>query len=88
MATESIRTKAMNRPIPSPTQMSVGRRGSHGQSLVEFALVVPILLVLFLAVADFGRVFAASIAVEAATRDAAEATANQYLVHGFASRAT
>ena len=69
----------MHRPIPSPPQLSVGRRGSHGQSLVEFALVLPVVLILFLAVADFGRVFAASIAVEAATRDAAEATANQYL---------
>jgi len=56
------------------------RRGSQtGQSLTEFALVVPILLVLFVAIADFGRIFAAAIDLEAATRDAAEATANEYL---------
>jgi hypothetical protein len=53
--------------------------GSAGQSLVEFALVIPILLVLFIAIADFGRVFVAGVALEAATRDAAEAAANQYL---------
>jgi hypothetical protein len=43
-----------------------------GQSLAEFALVLPILLVLLLAVADFGRVFAASITTEASARNAAE----------------
>jgi TadE-like protein. len=47
--------------------------------MAEFALIVPILLVLFVAIADFGRIFAAGVAVEAATRDAAEATANEYL---------
>ena len=47
--------------------------------MVEFALVVPILLMLFIAVADFGRIFATIIALEAATRDAAEATANRYV---------
>jgi hypothetical protein len=43
-----------------------------GQTLAEFALVLPILLVLLLAVADFGRVFAASITTEASARNAAE----------------
>ena len=58
-----------------------GRDRSSGQSLVEFALVVPILIIVFVAVADFGRIFAASIAIEAATRDAAEAVANRYLIN-------
>ena len=59
-----------------------GRRSDgreSGQSLVEFALIVPILLMLFIAIADFGRVFAAIIALEASTRNAAETTANAYL---------
>jgi hypothetical protein len=43
---------------------------------VEFALVLPMLLVLFLGVADFGRAFTAGIVTEAATRDAAEIVAN------------
>ena len=54
-------------------------RGTSGQAVVEFALVIPILLVVFVAIADFGRIFAAGIAIEAATRNAAEAVANQYL---------
>jgi hypothetical protein len=45
---------------------------SKGQSLVEFALVLPMLLVLLLGIADFGRVFAAGITLEAVARDAAE----------------
>lgn len=51
----------------------------HGQSLVEFALVLPMLLVLLLGIADFGRVFAAGIALEAAARNAAEAAAQEYV---------
>lgn len=51
----------------------------RGQSLVEFGLVLPLLLVLLLGVADFGRVFAASITSEAAARNAAEAAAQEYL---------
>jgi hypothetical protein len=62
---------------PSARSFSFDRQ--RGQSIAEFALVVPILVVLFVAIADFGRVFAAGVAVEAATRDAAEATANEYL---------
>lgn len=50
------------------------RRSEHpgGQTLAEFALVLPILLVLLLAVADFGRVFSATISTESAARAAAE----------------
>jgi hypothetical protein len=40
---------------------------------------MPILMMIFIAIADFGRIFVASIALEAATRNAAEATANRYL---------
>jgi hypothetical protein len=52
---------------------------SRGQSLVEFALVLPMLLVLLLGVADFGRVFNAGIVMESASRDGAEAAAQEYL---------
>jgi hypothetical protein len=54
-------------------------RSSRGQTLVEFALVLPMLLVLLLGIADFGRVFAAGITIEAAARNAAEAAAQEYL---------
>jgi TadE-like protein len=51
----------------------------RGQSLVEFALLLPLLLVILLGVADFGRVFMAGIMMESATRAAAEAGAVEYL---------
>lgn len=47
--------------------------------MVEFALVLPLLMILLLGIADFGRVFAAGITIEAATRNAAEAAAQEYL---------
>ena len=56
-----------------------GRASQRGQSLTEFAFVVPILLLLLVAVGDFGRIFAAGIILEAAARDAAEVAANEYL---------
>jgi hypothetical protein len=51
----------------------------RGQGLVEFGLVLPLLLILLLGIADFGRIFAASIIAEAAARNAAEAAAQEYL---------
>lgn len=47
--------------------------------MVEFALVLPLLLVFLLGVADFARIFTAGITMEAATRDGAEAAAQEYL---------
>lgn len=55
------------------------RDRANGQALTEFVLVVPILLVLLLGIADFGRVFAAGIVVRAASRDGAEAAAQLYV---------
>ena len=46
--------------------------------MVEFALVLPLLLVVLLGVVDFGRVFTAGITMEAAARNAAEAAAQEY----------
>ncbi len=54
-------------------------RPPRGQSLTEFALVLPLLLILLLTVADFGRIFAAGITIESAARAAAETAAGQYL---------
>lgn len=47
------------------------RRRSRGQSLVEFALVLPIMLVVFAGVVDLGRLFYAYIAVENAAKEGA-----------------
>lgn len=51
----------------------------RGQSMVEFALVLPMLLILLLGIADFGRVFNTGITLEAVARDAAEVGALQRL---------
>jgi Flp pilus assembly protein TadG len=48
---------------------------SLGQSLVEFALILPILLTLTGAAIDISRVYGAWVALEGATRDAAEQVA-------------
>ncbi len=61
-------------------------RDPRGQSFVEFALVLPMLLVLLLGIADFGRVFAAGITTEALSRNAAEAAAQEYLQARRAAR--
>lgn len=57
----------------------LGSASSRGQSLVEFALVLPMLLVMLLGLADFGRVFTAGITLEAAARNGAEAAAQEYV---------
>ena len=40
--------------------------------MVEFVLVVPIMLILFLIIADFGRLYASALTIEAAARQAAD----------------
>jgi Flp pilus assembly protein TadG len=52
--------------MPSPRQVR------RGQSLVEFALILPILLTLLGAAVDFARLYQGWITLEGATRDAAE----------------
>ena len=51
---------------------------ARGQSLVEFTLIVPIMLIILLTVADFGRLFAAGITIESAARTAAEVASAEY----------
>lgn len=48
-----------------------GRRFQRGQSLVEFALIVPMLLILVFGIIDFGMGLRAYISVAAATREGA-----------------
>lgn len=46
-------------------------RTGKGQSIVEFALIVPILLLLIMGTLDFGRVFYVKIALQSAAREGA-----------------
>jgi hypothetical protein len=48
------------------------RRSSAGQSVVEFALIAPLLLFFVVAIADLGRLYVSAVAVEAAAREAAD----------------
>lgn len=61
-------------PDSSPNVAAPGRRRFRdaGQSVVEFALVVPFLLLMVVAIADFGRLYTSAVAVESATREAAD----------------
>jgi hypothetical protein len=45
---------------------------NRGQAAVELALVMPVLLLIALAVGDFGRIYATGVAVEDAAREAAD----------------
>ncbi len=45
--------------------------GAHGQSMVEFALVVPMVLVLLFAVVDMGRAYSAWVTTTNAAREGA-----------------
>jgi Flp pilus assembly protein TadG len=56
------------------TTRGPGRRPekSRGQSLAEFALILPVFLTIFGATLDFARLYQAWIALQAATRVAAE----------------
>ena len=80
-----MRRRPRSGPLPLPHFLpwrSHGRRDPRhprGQSLVEFALVLPLLLILLLGIADFGRVFTAGIVTEAAARSGAEAAAIERL---------
>ena len=55
------------------------RRARHGQALVEFALVIPLFLLLLVAIFDLGRaVFAYNTLTNAAREGARMAIVNQY----------
>ncbi|WP_270181368.1 TadE family protein [Alkalihalobacillus sp. CinArs1] len=46
-------------------------KSEKGQSMVEFALVLPVLIVLLFGIVDFGRIFHAYLTIDHASREAA-----------------
>lgn len=60
--------------------MRLGRPGEdhRGQGMVEFALILPLLALLMVMALDFGRVFFGWVALENATRIAADYAAKNY----------
>lgn len=52
-----------------------GRRGDRGAAAVEFALVLPVLIILILGLIEFGRVFNVQISITNAAREAARSMA-------------
>jgi Flp pilus assembly protein TadG len=54
--------------MPTTRNMRTRSRGEGGQALVEFALVLPLLLLILLGIVQFGTVFRDYIALTDATR--------------------
>jgi Flp pilus assembly protein TadG len=63
-----------------PSMSSHRRRRTRGQSLVEFALILPILAGFVGATVDLSRLYEQKVKLEAATRDAAEYVASDTTV--------
>lgn len=62
-------------PIPQPPRRLVGQRPrtrQRGQSIVEFALVLPVMLAIVGVVIDAARLYQVWVNLESATRDAAQ----------------
>ena len=60
------------RPLACLGFQGAARSAHRGQALAEFALIAPILLLIVVAIADFGRLYNSMVAVESAAREAAD----------------
>ena len=57
--------------VPATVEQPPPVRGRRGQTLVEFALTLPLLLLLLLGIIEFGRIFQAWVTLQNAARTAA-----------------
>lgn len=62
------------------------REGDAGQALVEFALILPLMLLLLFALADFGRAFYTWLVVTNAAREGARVGATQASTNAIEDR--
>jgi Flp pilus assembly protein TadG len=62
--------KPDNQP-PKPNDVPGYLRGEAGQSVLEFALVLPVLLLILMGIVQFGAVFNSLITLNAAAREGA-----------------
>jgi Flp pilus assembly protein TadG len=67
--------RAASRAPSSPTRVRRRSAKSRGQSIAEFALILPVMLAFVGLTIDFARVFQVWITLESAVRDAAESVA-------------
>ena len=58
----------------------VGRNGRRGVALIEFALILPILIILFLVTVDFGRLIQARLIISNVSREGGSLASRQTTV--------
>src|SRR5258708_1943969 len=76
--------QSRNGPPQQPEPKAVKRKPNRGQTMVEFALTLPMLLALLFGVVEFGRIFQAWVTLQNAARAAARYTVTgQYDISDF-----
>jgi Flp pilus assembly protein TadG len=70
-AIDSHRARGPGNVLGYREERSADRRGPRGQALVEFALVAPILVLIFAGLVQLGLIYERQIGIENAIRDAA-----------------